>query len=181
MKAKDGEVKHLLRQIAAPLLPKEVAERKKSPYPKNYHPEYEQMLCKEMKKLIAQGNHPILVSLNPVRSWSSAMRQKITASLGSVNLWQDRNCSPTICRSTSGLQGISGFLSITFIILKQTNPIRSIFPDGIFSIAVPAGSAFPAVPPRSSPAAIWSLPPWRTASWHNHPVRKAQNIYFSCT
>ena len=49
MKAKDGEVKHLLRQIAAPLLPKEVAERKKSPYPKNYHPEYEQMLCKEIK------------------------------------------------------------------------------------------------------------------------------------
>ena len=49
MKAKDGEVKHLLRQIAAPLLPNEVAERKKSPYPKNYHPEYEQMLCKEMK------------------------------------------------------------------------------------------------------------------------------------
>lgn len=49
MKAKDGEVKHLLRQIAAPLLPKEVAERKKSPYPKNYHPEYEQMLCKEEK------------------------------------------------------------------------------------------------------------------------------------
>ncbi len=65
MKAKDGEVKHLLRQIAAPLLPKEVAERKKSPYPKNYHPEYEQMLCKEMKKLIAQGNHPILDFIDP--------------------------------------------------------------------------------------------------------------------
>ena len=65
MKAKDGEVKHLLRQIASPLLPKEVAERKKSPYPKNYHPEYEQMLCKEMKKLIAQGNHPILDFIDP--------------------------------------------------------------------------------------------------------------------
>ena len=65
MKAKDGEVKHLLRQIAAPLLPKEVAQRKKSPYPKNYHPEYEQILCREMKQVIAQKYHPILDFVDP--------------------------------------------------------------------------------------------------------------------
>ncbi len=60
MKAKDGEVKHLLRQIARPLLPATVADRKKSPYPKNYHPAYEQLLCREMKHLLTQGHHPIL-------------------------------------------------------------------------------------------------------------------------
>lgn len=68
MKAKNGEVKHLLRQIAAPLLPPEVANRKKSPYPKNYHPEYEQLLCREMKQLISQKNHPILDFIDPQKT-----------------------------------------------------------------------------------------------------------------
>ena len=34
MKAKNGEVKHLLREIAKGILPEEVRTRKKSPYPK---------------------------------------------------------------------------------------------------------------------------------------------------
>lgn len=59
MKAKDGEVKHLLRQIAKPLLPDVIAERKKSPYPKNYHPEYEQLLCKAMLQNLRRQGHPV--------------------------------------------------------------------------------------------------------------------------
>ena len=59
MKAKDGEVKHVLREIAKPLLPTSIVERKKSPYPKNYNPQYEQILCQEMLHTLRQPGHPI--------------------------------------------------------------------------------------------------------------------------
>jgi asparagine synthase (glutamine-hydrolysing) len=68
MKAKNGDVKHILKQIAAPYLPESVYQRKKSPYPKNYHPEYEQILCKDMKYVLSKGNHPINDFLDPVKT-----------------------------------------------------------------------------------------------------------------
>lgn len=44
MKTRGGLVKALLRQAGEPMLPQQVLLRKKSPFPKTYHPFYEKML-----------------------------------------------------------------------------------------------------------------------------------------
>lgn len=59
MKKKQGVRKYVLRQMAAGVLPEEIRNRPKSPYPKNYHPEYATILRKlweEEKK----GDCPVL-------------------------------------------------------------------------------------------------------------------------
>ncbi|MBE5906895.1 MAG: asparagine synthetase B, partial [Lachnospiraceae bacterium] len=58
LKAKDGTRKYVLRRMADGILPEEVKNRPKSPYPKNYHPDYPKflhMLWEEEKK----GDCPI--------------------------------------------------------------------------------------------------------------------------
>lgn len=69
IKAKDGDVKHILREIAKPTLPDTIAARKKSPYPKNYNPEYEQILSREMARLIRQKDHPINDFIDPEKTY----------------------------------------------------------------------------------------------------------------
>lgn len=60
MKAKDGVVKNVLRQSAKGLLPDEILFRRKSPYPKTYHPGYEQLLSDRLKDVLSSCNAPIL-------------------------------------------------------------------------------------------------------------------------
>lgn len=64
MKAKDGIVKNVLRQAARTLLPDEILFRKKSPYPKTYHPHYEQLLKERLKEKLAQADCPLLPLIN---------------------------------------------------------------------------------------------------------------------
>lgn len=45
-KCKDGSIKHLLKECGKDFLPPEIINRKKSPYPKTYNPEYEKMIGK---------------------------------------------------------------------------------------------------------------------------------------
>ena len=59
MKYRNGVEKSLLRDAAANLLPPELLYRKKSPYPKTYHPGYEQALCTRFKSIIQNPNAPI--------------------------------------------------------------------------------------------------------------------------
>lgn len=59
MKCPNGIVKGLLRAAGEGNLPEEVLWRKKSPYPKTYHPEYEQMLGRKLKEVLAEPNAPI--------------------------------------------------------------------------------------------------------------------------
>lgn len=59
MKCRDGVVKGLLRHAGAGKLPKEVLWRKKSPYPKTYHPEYEKMLGDRLCEVLADSNAPV--------------------------------------------------------------------------------------------------------------------------
>lgn len=59
IKCKDGVVKHLLRESAKGLLPDEVLYRRKSPYPKTYHPEYEKLLGDRLMEVLADPNAPI--------------------------------------------------------------------------------------------------------------------------
>lgn len=60
MKAKDGLVKNLLRQTSLPYLPTEIALRKKSPYPKTYHPYYEQLLSTRLQDVLSDSSSPLL-------------------------------------------------------------------------------------------------------------------------
>lgn len=59
MKCPDGIVKGLLRAAGREKLPDEVLWRKKSPYPKTYHPEYEKMLGRKLQEVLAEPNAPI--------------------------------------------------------------------------------------------------------------------------
>ena len=55
-----GYEKGLLREAVKGLLPDEVLWRKKSPYPKTWHPKYRELVSKQMEELLAQGNEPLL-------------------------------------------------------------------------------------------------------------------------
>lgn len=59
MKAKDGVVKNLLRKAAEGYLPDKVLYRRKSPYPKTYNPEYENLLAEMLKEIINDASSPI--------------------------------------------------------------------------------------------------------------------------
>lgn len=59
MKCRNGVVKALLRHAGEGKLPKEVLWRKKSPYPKTYHPQYEAMLGEQLKDVLANSNAPV--------------------------------------------------------------------------------------------------------------------------
>lgn len=59
IKAKDNIPKYLLRKSCEDLLPEEIIWRRKSPYPKTYNPEYENILKERLKKCL-ETDSPIL-------------------------------------------------------------------------------------------------------------------------
>lgn len=59
MKSPKGVVKGLLRDASKDLLPNEILYRRKSPYPKTYHPEYEKLLGAELLEVLSDSNSPI--------------------------------------------------------------------------------------------------------------------------
>ncbi|MBQ7706894.1 MAG: asparagine synthase C-terminal domain-containing protein, partial [Lachnospiraceae bacterium] len=64
MKAKDGIPKNLLRQASKKFLPDEILNRPKNPYPKTYHPKYEEVLVKRLKEVINDTSSPLRSYLN---------------------------------------------------------------------------------------------------------------------
>ncbi|WP_105618005.1 asparagine synthase (glutamine-hydrolyzing) [Vallitalea okinawensis] len=52
--------KGLVREAMRGILPEEVLERKKNPYPKTHHPKYLKLIQKKMKKIIKSKDAPIL-------------------------------------------------------------------------------------------------------------------------
>ena len=64
MKYQNGVEKALLRDAFRDLLPPELLHRKKSPYPKTYHPGYEKILIARMTDILADSNAPILPLIN---------------------------------------------------------------------------------------------------------------------
>lgn len=60
MKYKDGVEKALLRDACSDLLPEALLHRKKSPYPKTYHPGYEKLLIERLTEILSDPNAPIL-------------------------------------------------------------------------------------------------------------------------
>jgi asparagine synthase (glutamine-hydrolysing) len=59
MKYRNGVAKSLLREACGDLLPQEILMRRKSPYPKTYHPNYERLLSLTLREIINDPNSPI--------------------------------------------------------------------------------------------------------------------------
>ena len=64
MKYQNGIEKSLLRDATKDLLPPELLKRKKSPYPKTYHPGYEKLLAKRLEAILNDSTSPILPLLD---------------------------------------------------------------------------------------------------------------------
>ena len=64
MKALNGREKGLLRYVVKDLLPKEIVERKKSPYPKTYNPTYLNAVKSILTDILNNPNAPIKNILN---------------------------------------------------------------------------------------------------------------------
>lgn len=59
MKYQNGVEKALLRDATSDLLPEALLHRKKSPYPKTYHPGYEKLLVERLSEIVENPNAPI--------------------------------------------------------------------------------------------------------------------------
>lgn len=59
MKCPNGDVKGLLKDAAREVLPAEVIDRKKCPYPKTYHPEYEHLLKDKLTMIMRDTSQPL--------------------------------------------------------------------------------------------------------------------------
>ncbi len=68
MKYQNGVEKTLLRDATKDLLPEELFHRKKSPYPKTYHPGYEQLLTERFRQIIKNPNAPIAPLIDPQKA-----------------------------------------------------------------------------------------------------------------
>lgn len=73
-----GREKGLLRQAVKGLLPKEILERKKSPYPKTFDPRYEQLMERRLGRLFEDDAAPI---------WHLLSRENVKAMLDSPTQW----------------------------------------------------------------------------------------------
>ena len=65
MKDREGREKGLLRYAVRDLLPTEILTRKKSPYPKTFHPAYTQLMEDRLWSLLHQGTSPLLHLVTP--------------------------------------------------------------------------------------------------------------------
>ena len=74
MKYKNGVEKSLLREATKDLLPDKLLNRKKSPYPKTYNPNYEKLLINELTSIVNNNNSPIndLIDKNKVLDFIKA-------------------------------------------------------------------------------------------------------------
>ncbi len=59
LKALNGREKGLLRYVVRDILPEEIVDRKKSPYPKTHNPNYLQVVKDELKRIIYNKNAPV--------------------------------------------------------------------------------------------------------------------------
>ena len=77
MKYQNGVEKALLREACADLLPEELLHRKKSPYPKPYHPGYEKLLAERFTEIIEDKNAPIapLIDAEKARQFVAAPKE----------------------------------------------------------------------------------------------------------
>lgn len=77
MKYRNGVEKALLREACADLLPEELLHRKKSPYPKPYHPEYERLLAQRFTAILESKDAPIapLLDIEKAKQFVAAPKE----------------------------------------------------------------------------------------------------------
>lgn len=68
MKCHQGQTKSLLIEAGKELLPPQVLNRKKSPYPKTYDPEYDRILNNRLRQVLSGDSSPLLRFLDPVKA-----------------------------------------------------------------------------------------------------------------
>ena len=106
IKALKGREKGLLRYIVKDLLPSEIVERKKSPYPKTHNPTYLNAVKAKLTKIIENPNAPIYDLLNKnyikeiletdgkafTRPWFGQLMTgpQLMAYLCQVNMWLEK-------------------------------------------------------------------------------------------
>lgn len=106
MKALNGREKGLLRHIAKKILPEEIVERKKSPYPKTHNPTYLARVKQMLSNIMEDKNAPINNLLNRdyileilntdgkafTRPWFGQLMTgpQLMAYLCQVNMWLER-------------------------------------------------------------------------------------------
>ena len=106
MKAFNGREKGLLRHIAKKILPEEIVERKKSPYPKTHNPTYLARVKKMLSDIMKDESAPINNILNReyvleilntdgkafTRPWFGQLMTgpQLMAYLCQVNMWLER-------------------------------------------------------------------------------------------
>lgn len=99
-----GMEKGLLRHAVSGLLPDEIRHRKKSPYPKTHHPEYEKLMRNAVAKLLKSKNEPIfdlvdrsqvsaMLESDPVWPWYGQLMAlpQTLAYLLQINFWLKHN------------------------------------------------------------------------------------------
>lgn len=72
MKFCDDREKGLLRRAFSGILPKEILDRKKSPYPKTHNPAYTKALQRRLKMVLMNPSSPILQLINKDIVWNIA-------------------------------------------------------------------------------------------------------------
>lgn len=77
MKKHGNREKGLLRYALKDLLPKQIVERKKSPYPKTHHPDYLRLMKKQIREILDQPSAPLFQLLNP-KEVENFMNQDLT-------------------------------------------------------------------------------------------------------
>lgn len=106
IKALNGREKGLLRYIVKDLLPEEIVDRKKSPYPKTHNPTYLRAVKQKLNKIIENPNAPIYDLLNKdyikeilntdgkafTRPWFGQLMTgpQLMAYLCQVNMWLEK-------------------------------------------------------------------------------------------
>lgn len=127
MKYQNGVEKALLRDAFRDLLPPELLHRKKSPYPKTYHPGYEKILIARMTDILADSNAPILPLIDKKKAKNSWKHQKNTESRGSGSLWLVHSFWLTLSSLITGCK-ISSFC------VTEKTPRCFYFVRGVFCI-----------------------------------------------
>lgn len=86
MKIRDGVIKSLLREAFSETLSEEILYRKKSPYPKTYHPAYEELLRNKLLYRLADASCPLhlLVDANKLKAYIMAPKSYTTPWYGQL-------------------------------------------------------------------------------------------------
>ena len=63
-----GWEKGLLRHAVRDMLPEEIVQRKKSPYPKTFDPHYEQLMAERLKTVLEDKGNPLFCLIDCFRS-----------------------------------------------------------------------------------------------------------------